>query len=769
MKFDFRPAAIPAARRHVVTAYAATYVVVLLTCIRIWSADPNLIYVGRDSDFSLWLARAYLDWAHPFSATTLNPLQGMVSTLMPMNPNLNPGAWVFQTDLKMTTKFVISMIVYFFEVTVSCILLGRIAGFSWAFSFAAALWVIVLYFPPFNFVFGLQGVVATSAQWAHALAVCNLILILFILIGWRGWVGWAGRIYAAALNIILATGMVALLLLYLLTAPFYNGGTLPGLVLLCGIVLLTSSDMSQFVWRAGTGLYALVVFYALGVFEFFAASKTFTARFAGGDETSLPQFHWPVDLSVAAWAAARDWLCDAAVLCGRLTNPGALTGAHWLHVAIVAGGIAVWYSKPPPLGRMSGLFALAWFGLLLFWLLCALRIISDVAISPIYIVVPLQPFWAFFSLYSIWLVVAFMGEKIVALAPLHHIVMPAWKSSFALPVAVVMGSIVIGGGYGAYLARRAPAQGYFTQRGAFESRKTSPIVDRLREEVALRPGDSFRGSVATILGAKRGSLRRLLGLPEASPLAPGKHEAFLSYAIASTGNDHTLLDMWWLDIPTLAEYAQGISRQYMFYMTHFLRDQDDPDDVSVALPYRPNVDVLRAMGVRFIIIDRELTDADVTLSIKQSFRGAEIYLYEIARPNLGNYSPIDIVHVADLDSLRAIIEGNPGILASSALLQTPIEGPFVPARNARMIFEKGAVRITASSNARSMLLLPVQFTHCLTVSDPNVQVLRAGLIFTLIVFDGLLDTRLNWEFNFWGDSNCRAKDVADLRRFGLAR
>ena len=163
MKFDFRPAAVPAARRHVVAAYAATYVVVLLTCIRIWSVDPNLIYIGRDSDFSLWLARAYLDWAHPFSVTTLNPLQGMVSTLMPMNPNFNPGAWVFQTDLKMTTKFVISMIVYFFEVTVSSILLGRVVGFSWAFSFAAALWVIVLYFPPFNFVFGLQGVVATSA------------------------------------------------------------------------------------------------------------------------------------------------------------------------------------------------------------------------------------------------------------------------------------------------------------------------------------------------------------------------------------------------------------------------------------------------------------------------------------------------------------------------------------------------------------------------------------------------------------------------------
>jgi hypothetical protein len=46
-------------------------------------------------------------------------------------------------------------------------------------------------------------------------------------------------------------------------------------------------------------------------------------------------------------------------------------------------------------------------------------------------------------------------------------------------------------------------------------------------------------------------------------------------------------------------------------------------------------------------------------------------------------------------------------------------------------------------------------------------VVRSGLIFTLIIFEGALDARLNWEFNFWGHSGCRMKDVADLAELGL--
>ena len=92
----------------------------------------------------------------------MNPFQGMTSMLMPINPYFNPGTWIFQTALPEVPKRVISFIVYFVEVTASAFLLGVALGFSRLFAFVGALWLAFLLFPPFNFVYGLQGWLATN-------------------------------------------------------------------------------------------------------------------------------------------------------------------------------------------------------------------------------------------------------------------------------------------------------------------------------------------------------------------------------------------------------------------------------------------------------------------------------------------------------------------------------------------------------------------------------------------------------------------------------
>jgi hypothetical protein len=252
-------------------------------------------------------------------------------------------------------------------------------------------------------VFGLQGIVATSPQWTNTLALCNLILTLFILIGNHNW-SKRGLTYSCTINATLATGMVVLILACLLTAPFYSAATMSGLVLLCAVILLASSSLSQAAWRMIAGLYSVAIFYALGMLEFFAASKSMTARFAkgGSDDISFPQIHWPIELSGATFASAQSWLCEAAVVCGGpLPFPGSLTGGYWLHVAIIVGAIAVWVQMPRPLSSVGGWFALLWASLLIFWLCCGLGMVTDVAISPIYVIVAMHPFWSFFSLFAL--------------------------------------------------------------------------------------------------------------------------------------------------------------------------------------------------------------------------------------------------------------------------------------------------------------------------------------------------------------------------------
>jgi hypothetical protein len=87
-----------------------------------------------------------------------------------------------------------------------------------------------------------------------------------------------------------------------------------------------------------------------------------------------------------------------------------------------------------------------------------------------------------------------------------------------------------------------------------------------------------------------------------------------------------------------------------------------------------------------------------------------------------------------------------------------------------VIFERGAVHVTAASAGTSALLLPVQFSHCfrlLPEQADGIQVLRANLIHTLILFTGDLDVRLKWEFSFWRNSGCRLRDAEDVRALGL--
>jgi len=69
--------------------YPAAYVVVLLSFTLIWFRHFPFLYIGRDAALSLWLGKAYLDWAHPFDVTAMNPLQGMTSMLMAINPYFN--------------------------------------------------------------------------------------------------------------------------------------------------------------------------------------------------------------------------------------------------------------------------------------------------------------------------------------------------------------------------------------------------------------------------------------------------------------------------------------------------------------------------------------------------------------------------------------------------------------------------------------------------------------------------------------------------------
>jgi hypothetical protein len=730
--------------------YAFAYAVMLASFIIIWLNHSGLLYIGRDADLSLWLNKAYLDWARPFDVSAMNPMQGMTSMLMAMNPYVNPAVWVFATGLPEVWKEVISFVVYFLEATLSTFLLGVALGFSGVFALVASLWLAFLLFPPFNFVFGLQGWLATTALYGHTLALSNLLLVAFIAVGGPSRAGTFGR--RLARNLLLASSILVLVLLIVLAAPFYNAGMLIGSFLLAGIIFLSSISCEQMLWRLAAGVYVLVCCAALHFLDFFAGAQAASARFSGLTQPLL-DIHWPAAWSAHLIAGARSGLCAWGVLCDRLSQwPLALTGSYWLQLSVILGGVALAARTSPPLARVGALFSTLWGLLLMLWIGVSLGIVPPWPIAPLYFYLMMYPFWAFLSLYAALTVAELLAARIGARPSDHLLICGALCAAAVALLALFHADL-------ATVANpRSPRRSAAT-----------PITDTLQREIALRPGQAFRGSVATLLGAPGSALRRRLFGER--PLAPDAFEGFLGALAANTGNSHDLLDLWWRDIPTLSEYGQGLSKPLVFYVANLLDAPQDAQHSALALPRLANIDVLRALGVRFVVSDLALPQERTR--IRQVMRlkdGIELSLYELPHANIAGFSPLQLHAPVAPSELLQQIGAQPALLESEAFVDAGAVPALVPAERSQIIFEKGAVHVTAHSAAFSALLLPVQFSHCFLLegaSSDRVRMLRANLIHTLLLFSGVLDVRLKWEFSFWRNSGCRGRDADDARAIGL--
>ena len=557
-------------------------------------------------------------------------------------------------------------------------------------------------------------------------------------------------------NWLLASCIVLLVLLIVLAAPFYNGGMLVGTFLLSGVIFLSSQSVSQMLWRMAAGVYVLACCAALGFPGFFAGAQAYSARFSGA-EGRLLQFHWPVEFSPELIAGARLGLCAWGVVCDRMAQwPLALTGSYWLQLSIIVGAIAVAIRMRPPLARVGALFAVLWIVLLVIWIGANLGIMAAFPLSPIYFFLMMYPFWAFFSLYAgVWLIEITLSRFV----PQVRSADPRLVCAALCVAAVALIPLF-----------HADVSRVFKWGGA-QLAPATPITQALARDIALRPGEAYRGSVATLLGAPGSPLRRRLLDNDARPLQPGEFERFLQVLAMDTGNSHDLLDLWWRDIPTLSEYGQGLSKPLISFISNVLNAPADPHDLNFGLPRLANIDILRAMGVRFIITDLQLraNRARMTQVLPLS-GGIALYLYELSDPNVAGFSPVKLSGPISPAELLHRIGSDPALFESEAFVDFPTAQNLVPVERSQVVFERGAVHVTARSTGPSALLLPVQFSHCFRVAGQKpdgIKVLRANLLHTLVLFERELDIRLRWEFSFWRNRGCRLRDAEDVRALGL--
>src|SRR5262249_18873304 len=95
-------------------------------------------------------------------------------------------------------------------------------------------------------------------------------------------------------------------------------------------------------------------------------------------------------------------------------------------------------------------------------------------------------------------------------------------------------------------------------------------------------------------------------------------------------------------------------------------------------------------------------------------------------------------------------------------------GDFIPATGAAMTVRMGGVAVRASSVGDSLLVLPVQYSHCWQiVSGSKASLFRANLMQLGIRFSGNMQVELRQIFGPFWQSGCRLTDVEDAERLNM--
>src|SRR5690606_27101355 len=114
---------------------------------------------------------------------------------------------------------------------------------------------------------------------------------------------------------------------------------------------------------------------------------------------------------------------------------------------------------------------------------------------------------------------------------------------------------------------------------------SNTITDLLEKEIALNPGSTFRGRVASIIADK--------GFSE--------QIAFANQMNSLIENDMQTTGLWLKNIPTLTEYNQIITPAFYRLTRDFLTAPEDRQNRSWTNFSKIDVKILRLLGVRFVL------------------------------------------------------------------------------------------------------------------------------------------------------------------------
>jgi hypothetical protein len=709
---------IPGHKAFYLTFSAFLGSLMTLSPVAFYSKSP-LVFFRFDGTFLLIWATMEKYWAADTLDFTSNPLQGLGGFGLFWHTQWEPGLWL-AANLPPWIAPTIAMTFYAALLAVTICALGTRLGLNPLAAIAAA-WIGLLLALPyvyptlgFDFLWG----VPTDITY---LALNTAAILLFLGVG-------CGPPLADAARFIGLAGICAYVLMQL---PNFAPVCLIALSFFAFIALLTAKTARERLVKLAVGT-ALIVLAAIVFGKFLYGMWGF----------SKPTFFWyefysrPGSLRDLSFFVAEHSRWPAWVVYGV-----SLAGA--LHAAL-RGGAAI-----RPMAR----------GFLAFVLvnLAVVLLVNESWKGPriAYIDIFAFPFYCVFAAYAVATAMQWLNLRIGIFRADH-----SWVGVVALctlPWLVLIDY------------RPAPLERPLVRNlnPFIWPPSETPMTKFLAGEIAIWPGRTFRGRVASIAGSD--FEREWLHAPFITQHNYDVMSLFLS------GNDHRMYGLWYYGIPTLFETNQFSSPFFHLVNARLLNAPGARDLRSHETQSIVNDRIMALLGVRYLLSDKLLQQRSPVFSYRL-VEGRDLHVYLIPDANLAGYSVTKVRHAASGQDVIALLADPAFDPRSTAVLTISDElPPLVPVSASSLAIERGGYRVAVDSPGVSLLVLPIEYSHCLhanlTTSGGFVpRLLRVNLTMTGVLLSGRTWGRLTLRYGPLS-SECRIEDwrEADALHLGDAR
>ena len=289
----------------------------------------------------------------------------------------------------------------------------------------------------------------------------------------------------------------------------------------------------------------------------------------------------------------------------------------------------------------------------------------------------------------------------------------------------------------------------------------------LDDNIGLRRNEVFRGRLANIARAEKVDI-----LPDGRQYIYEAQQS-LDHDVAFTimkGADFRHSTMV-KDIPTLFDVTRFIAPGTVATMNYFLTEPIHYKQPQFLYPSRYDARWMAFFGIRYVI-HSELIDSATEPLITQRLGEHSLYLYEVPHPNIGNYSPTEVVFAESLSGALGIMADREFDFREKVVVDQPISMPLVLAAYTHLNIVRGQLDFQATSSGWSLVVLPFEFSRCLRVSrrpgfvGPLPTLQRVNTHQIGVLFERETAVIISFVFGPLENTGCRSKDAQDWRAFG---